>query len=322
MTRLLIITLLLGAGCAAQPPTPDWDSEMSLALSARGKTLAEQGDEEAGKRLAEEALALAQASGSTAAQARSLALIAWIDRSYIQAEEAFELMAEWADTAEIWDLQLLLADLALSEPYATTTEMELWARRALGYAKAVIEPASDEADFGQRAAYEGSARHLAAVALRRLRDPKAASYQERQAALVLTLLPDDALPSLRLSVFQARGDDLALEGEYQAAFLQHVHAQSLAVALKNQPGELAAMFGRAGDLAGLGRLRDAAQMAETLAQLAKSRGSTTLARRSAQRGLAWLDAKDPYGQQPLRQALLGCLREIDQLEVNQDAQSP
>lgn len=284
---------------------------MSLALSARGKTLAEQGDLEAGRRLATEALALARSCGSTEAQARSLALMAWIDRSYSSAEEALKLTAAEADSVEIWDLQLLLADLALSQPPSNTPAGLHWAQRALAHAEAVIKPANLTKDLPLRAEYEGTARHLAAVALRLLGDQPGATFQESQAALVLTLLPNEALPSLRQSVFQGRGDDLAREGAYQEAFVHHVQAQILAEKLGDHEAEMTAMAGRATDLAGLGRLLDATQMALTLAKLALSREHTTLARASAQRGLAWLEAQDPFGHKTLRLSLLTCLREID-----------
>gem|GEM_PF-3444740 len=284
---------------------------MSLALSARGKTVAEQGDPEAGRRLGAEALALARRCGSTEAQARSLALMAWIDRSYGAAEEALRLTAAEADSVDIWDLQLLLADLALSQPPSTTPAGLAWAQRALAHAEAVIKPANLTKDLPIRAEYEGSARHLAAVALRLLGERKEASYQERQAALVLTLLPNEALPTLRQAVFQGRGDDLAREGAFQEAFVQHVQAQILAEQLGDHEAEMAAMAGRSRDLAGLGRLLDATQMALTLAKLALSREHTTLARASAQRGLAWLEAQDPFGYKSLRLSLLTCLREID-----------
>lgn len=311
MIRFLILTLILGAGCAVPPPSPDWDSEMSLALSARGKTLAEQGDRPAGKRLAEEALALAHACGSKAAQARSLALLAWIDHSYAQAEESLGLLDSDAASPETWDLRLLLADLALDQPAAGEPQIRHWARLALEHAQEVYEPAAELDDLVVRAEYEGTARHLAAVALRRLGAHGEASYQERQAALVLTLLPDEALLTLRLQVLLGRGNDLAREREFEAAFLKHMQAQTLARQLEDPAAEMDAMAGRSADLAGLGRLVDAAQTASTLADLALSRDAVTRARSSAQRGLAWLEATDPFGHQPLRLSLLACLREVD-----------
>ena len=311
MLRLLLFTLFLGAACAAPPPSPDWDDQMSLALSARGKTLAEQGDLEAGRSLATEALTLARSCGSLRAQARSLALMAWIDRSYSAAEEALQLTADEPDSVEIWDLRLLLAELALSKPPSKTPAGLHWALLALGHAEAVIKPANLTENLPIRAEYEGTARHLAARAHRLLGDQARATYEERQAALVLTLLPNEALPALRQSVFQGRGDDLAREGAFQEAFVHHVQAQMLAEQLGDHEAEMTSMAGRSTDLAGLGRLLDASQMALTLANLALSREHTTVARDSAQRGLAWLDAQDPFGYKSLRLSLLTCLREID-----------
>jgi hypothetical protein len=312
MVWLLLLTLLLGAGCTSPATPPNWDAEMSAALSARGQELAEQGKPEAGRSLAEEALALARQCGAISAQSRALALLAWIDRSYVQAEEALELLDGDPHEPEFWDLQLLLAGLALEQQMTQESEGAEWVSRALGHAREVIGPASETSDLALRAEYEGSARHLAATALRRLGQPGRAAVHERQAALVLTLLPKKELPALRQAVAQARGDDLARDAEFEPAFEQHALAENLARELGDEAAELAAMAGRSGDLAGLGRLRDAAQTASTLARLALSRQVIDLARSSAQRGLAWLDAADPFGFQSLRRDLLDTLNAVDE----------
>lgn len=286
---------------------------MAAALAARGQELAGQGDPEAGKRLAEEALALARQCGAISTQARALALLAWIDRSYSRAEAALELLDGDPDEPGVWDLWLLLADLALGQQISQDSEDKAWASRALEHALAVIGPASRTDDLPLRAEYEGRARHLAAAAHRRLGQAREAAFQERQAALVLTLLPNEALTSLRQEVAQATGDDLAREADYDAAIRKHALAESLARELGDETAVLTAMAGRSTDLSGLGRLVDAAQMAATVARLALSADSVELAQLSARRGLLWLDAKDPFGYQPLRRDLLNSLNTVDEV---------
>ena len=279
-----------------------WQQGMAGALAARAAEMAEAGDEEAARRTAEEALELAQTLGEGRSMGRALAVLGWLDRDLEQLTAARELALKHAPPMEQWDLRLLLADVMLDSGQVDEAIREL---------DPVIDQAAAWPDVAVRARAEAPARRMRSVARRRKGQIDAARDDDRQALLLLTVLPDFELRELRLALGLARGDDLFALGDPSDAYALHTRARTLAAALGDVASESRALAAQAADLAALGRQGDAADRALLAVDYARAAGDDDLARRVALDALGWLEERGEAVDSLRRLRLLKVLRELD-----------
>jgi len=310
--------VLAGSACSILPPAPaasSWEARLADAQVAQAESLAaaapgppgpvrrdahpgrpaegaasgpaDDAPRRAALAAARAALAAARQAAYPAASARALLLIGHLDGDLGASTEALSLFRGLGDADGVTKARLQLAELAVGAGQPTA---------ALGWlAPLQADPAAapeGDSPLGRQQIALAAARihHLQAAALRQQGRRADALSRERRASIALSLLPDDQQLPLRLGVTQALGDDHAGAADFQRALEQHARAASLSRALGDARAELAALAGLCGDLAGLGRFKDAADHCTRALALAQELHDRTRARDLALAGLALLGA--------------------------------
>lgn len=285
--RLTALALLLAA-CASEPPPLTWSQRLAAGRLDQAQAQWAAGDPAGARQSAEQALAEARAAGHGPTMARAQALLGALQSSLPRLQDGLTQLEALGDAEGLAAARLWLAELAVQ------------ARRpdlAVPVTEAVLASLpADAASRLQAAPTEARVRHLQAAALRLSgRQPEAAAA-ERQAALALSLLPEDELLTLRIAVAQACGDDLLLTGDARGALARHAQAAALARQAGDPAAEVRAITSLAAGLYLDGRYREAADHCERALRLARSTGDGNAARDLGARGLAALQALgEPIG---------------------------
>jgi len=308
--RLAAVLAALLAACSGPPtppvgPTTSWEAQLAEAQVARAEVLAGQvlaapppdpnnppeggfdASRAAARREARTALASARHAAHPAASARALLVIGRLDGDVGALTEALAMFEGLHDTegASAARLELAMAAIQAGQPAAALAWL----------APLPTDPTAGPRGDTQAARVQSShatalVNHLLAAALRLAGDPEEALARERQASLALSLAPDTELLSLRRDVAQCLADDYSRAMEFQSALEQHARAAALARLERNRRAELSALSGLCGDLAGLGRFKDAVDHCSRALTLAEELQDRVRARDLARAGLALLGA--------------------------------
>ena len=305
LAPLIGLALLAGSlGCSTgeERRGDPWARGMGGALAARAGELLAAGEREPARQAALEALGYADRTSDQRTRGRAVAVLGELDRDPAQLVEARALLETHVPGPETWAVRLALADLLID-----IGRLE----EALAELGPVVTEAEQFPEPRVRAPAEASARRLRSAALRRLGRADEAHADDRRAALVLSLLPDEALPALRMALSQVLGDDLFARGDPAGAYARHTRARSLARSQGDAPAETRALAAQAHDLAAMGRFADAADRAVLTVEHARALGDAVLARTLALAGLGWcVDAGMPLDD-TRRQPLVEALRQLD-----------
>ncbi len=290
------------------PPTPaakGWEAQLAEAQVARAEAQAARvfaapapdpadpppdgpnAAREAARQEARTALATARRAAHPAASARALLLIGRLDGDVGALTEALAMFDGLHDTRGAMEARLELASEAIRAGQAAAALSWL---APLPNDPAALPPGDSSATRVLIAQDAARINHLCAAAQRLAGNPDEALRRERQASLALSLAPDNELLSLRRAVAQCLADDLARATEFQRALEQHARAAAMARLERDRHAELAALSGLCGDLAGLGRFKDAADQCTRAMALAQELQDKARSRELARAGLALLGA--------------------------------
>ncbi len=237
-------------GCAAggEPPDP-WLSRVAAGQLERAQAEAGAGHREAARRLASEALLAARQTASLPVMAQAQLLLGRLDDDALRIGDALHLFTVVDDPAGRAQAGLAMAELAVR-----SGQVDLALERL---AAASRDLDGVPAGRDERARTEARVDHLHATALRLAGRRAEAAAHERRAQLSLSLLRDEELQPLRISVCQSLGDDCAADRDFAQAVTHHARASDLSRRAGDAAGELAAAESLALDMLGLQRTADA-----------------------------------------------------------------
>jgi tetratricopeptide (TPR) repeat protein len=282
---------------------------MGGALAIRADDLLAEGRRDEAREAATEALALPEGTLDERSRARAMTVLGELDDDLELLTGARDLLLAQAPPPATWEVRLLVADRLLDAGRLAEALIEL---------DGVVAEAEEHPEHVVRAMHEAPARRLRSAALRRLGRLDEARADDRRAALVLSLVPDDVLPELRLSLALVLGDDALAMDRPAEAYALHARARTLAAALGDGTAESRALLTQSRALAAQGRFHDAADRALLTAERARAVGEAELARRAALEGLGWANDAGQALNDHRRLALLAALRELDEAATGDD----
>jgi tetratricopeptide (TPR) repeat protein len=296
------VVVLLSVACSTPEPVDPWGRGMGGALAIRAEDLLAEGRRDEAREAAAEALALPDGTLDDRSRARAMTVLGKLDDDLELLLSARDLLMAQAPPPATWEVRLLVADRLLD-----AGRLE----QALEELDEVVAEAEEHPEHVVRALHEAPGRRLRSAALRRLGRLDEARADDRRAALVLSLVPDDVLPDLRLALALVLGDDALAMDRPAEAYALHARARTLAAALGNGAAETRALLTQSRALAAQGRFHDAADRALLTAEQAREVDEPELARRAALEGLGWADDAGQALDDHRRLALLAVLRELD-----------
>jgi tetratricopeptide (TPR) repeat protein len=240
---------LLPACSSPSPPPEPWLARVAGGQLDRARAKARAGEQDSARRLAADALVAARQSAHLPTMAQAQLMLGRLEGNADRLREAqhiFEMVDDPAGQAE--------ALVSLAELAVRSSQIDA-ALAAVQEADRLLEDVDGSRE--ERARTSAQLDHLHATVLRLSGRRDEAAGKERRAQLQLTLLRDDELVPLRISVSQSLGDDCAAELEYRQAVEHHARASDLARRSGDHAADLSATESLVTDLQALGRPTDA-----------------------------------------------------------------
>lgn len=247
---LALLAGLLPSACSSpEPPPTPWLARVAGGQLDRARAKVRAGEQDSARRLAADALKAARQSGHLPTMGQAQLMLGRLDGDPERLREAHHIFEMVDDSAGQAEAMVALAELAVQSGQIDA------ALAAVQQAEHAVDDLEGSREDGARA--EAQLNHLHATVLRLSGRREEAAAKERRAQLELTLLADDELVPLRISVCQSLGDDCAAALEYRQAVEHHARASDLARRNRDRAAELTAAESLVSDLQGLGRPTDA-----------------------------------------------------------------